>query len=65
MLLGSLDRSRDNNFNLIRLLAALLVLVSHSYVLAPGRDGSEPWHTLGITPAPSRWTCSSSAAACW
>lgn len=50
MLLGSLDRSRDNNFNLIRLLAALMVLVSHSYVLAPGRDGSEPWHTLGITP---------------
>ncbi len=50
MLLGSVDRSRDNNLNLIRLAAALMVLVSHSYVLAPGGPRAEPWHALGITP---------------
>ena len=33
---------RDNNFNLLRILAALAVLISHSFVLALGPDGEEP-----------------------
>jgi len=33
---------RDNNFNLLRILAALAVLISHSFVLALGPEGEEP-----------------------
>ncbi len=41
---------RDNNFNLIRILAALAVLVSHSFALAVGRGAYEPLsHWLGIS----------------
>lgn len=40
---------RDNNFNLIRIIAAYAVLVSHSFPLATG--GAEPFRdTLGMTP---------------
>lgn len=34
--------SRDNNYNLIRFLAALAVLISHSYPLFYGDPGTEP-----------------------
>ena len=35
-------QGRNNNFNLIRFIAAFLVLVSHSYVLALGSGEDEP-----------------------
>lgn len=42
--------SRDNNFNLIRFIAAMLVLYSHSFSLATGMADAEPMRTtLGIT----------------
>jgi len=48
MHLGPLVGSRDNNFNLLRLLASLVVVVSHSFHVVLG---SEPWHLmLGSTP---------------
>lgn len=37
---------RDNNFNLIRMLAALGVLVSHAYPLALGPGTPEPFETV-------------------
>jgi peptidoglycan/LPS O-acetylase OafA/YrhL len=37
---------RDNNFNLLRLVAATMVLVSHSYVLATGLQALEPLRWL-------------------
>ena len=41
---------RRNNFNLIRLMAALSVLVSHSFALATGDPKTEPFaESLGIT----------------
>ena len=41
---------RDNNFNLIRMIAASMVLVSHSYVLSTGEGSSEPMRlSLGVT----------------
>lgn len=41
---------RDNNFNLLRLLAALAVLLSHSFPLALGPQAVEPFKTsLGMT----------------
>lgn len=49
--LGSFVAGRDNNFNLIRFLAASAVLVSHSFALSTGTSASEPWGPLlGITP---------------
>ena len=49
--LGSFVAGRDNNFNLIRFLAASAVLVSHSFALSTGTSASEPWgRLLGITP---------------
>jgi peptidoglycan/LPS O-acetylase OafA/YrhL len=39
-----------NHFNLIRMVAALAVLVSHSFPLATGRGNAEPLHeSLGIS----------------
>ena len=46
MLLADRLDSRDNNFDLLRLLAAWSVLVSHSFALL-GRD--EPLHQFGTT----------------
>lgn len=50
--LGSLARGRDNNFNLIRMVAASAVLVSHAWPLVHGPGTIEPLeaetgHTLG------------------
>ncbi len=41
MNLKNLAQDRDNNFNLIRILAALAVLVSHSVDLLPASSGGE------------------------
>ena len=41
---------RDNHFNLIRFLAALAVLVTHSFALSSGKSENEPlWTTYGMT----------------
>lgn len=41
---------RDNNFNLIRIVAATMVLASHSFALATGSAQNEPLRTtLGMT----------------
>jgi peptidoglycan/LPS O-acetylase OafA/YrhL len=40
--LGDLASRRNNNFNLIRMLAATAVLISHSYPLALGSTAVEP-----------------------
>lgn len=50
--LAEVDRGRDNNFNLIRFLAATGVLVSHAWPLSLGRGTDEPLerivgHSLG------------------
>ncbi len=51
MYLSHLINSKDNNFNLIRMLAAFAVLFSHSFALATGNAQNEPLRTLlGITP---------------
>tara|TARA_R110000803_G_scaffold135160_1_gene202134 strand:+ start:34896 stop:35978 length:1083 start_codon:yes stop_codon:yes gene_type:complete len=48
--LHSLLNSKKNNFNLIRMLAALAVIISHSYALALGDRGLEPVKNfLGIS----------------
>ncbi len=40
-----------NNLNLLRVVAATMVLVSHAFVLASGSGASEPWLVrLGTTP---------------
>jgi peptidoglycan/LPS O-acetylase OafA/YrhL len=51
MKLSDAALGRDNNFNLVRFVAALLVIVSHSFVLVSGSPASEPLRDwLGITP---------------
>ena len=40
--LGNVASGRDNNFLLMRLIAASAVLLSHSYTLATGSSASEP-----------------------
>lgn len=50
--LAEVDRGRDNNFNLVRFLAATGVLVSHAWPLSLGRGVDEPLertvgHSLG------------------
>lgn len=48
--LSHYTQGRDNNFNLLRLVAASLVLMTHSFVLSTGRHETEPlWTSLGIT----------------
>ena len=42
MKLSNFSQSRDNNFNLIRITAALAVLITHSFVLATGSINAEP-----------------------
>ena len=50
MKLSQLAQGRDNNFNLIRILAALAVLATHSFTLATGRPETEPLRgRLGLT----------------
>ena len=50
MKLSSYAQGRDNNFNLLRLLAAFAVLFSHSFIVAIGKDAVEPLYTsLGVT----------------
>jgi peptidoglycan/LPS O-acetylase OafA/YrhL len=50
MKLAERTQGRDNNLNLIRIIAAYAVLVSHSYVLATGMGGLEPFtDSLGMT----------------
>ena len=44
--LGDLAQGRDNNLNLIRMLAALAVLVSHAYPIALGPGAIEPLERL-------------------
>lgn len=49
-LLSTYTTSRDNNFNLIRFIAATLVLFSHSFALALGSGDAEPLQsTIGMT----------------
>lgn len=49
--LGAMAASHDNNLNLVRVVAAMLVLVSHAFVLASGHPADEPWLArLGTTP---------------
>ena len=50
MRLASFTHGRANNFNLIRILAALAVLISHSFALAIGSSYAEPFKlSLGMT----------------
>jgi len=50
MSLSKYTDSRDNNFNLIRFIAASLVLYTHSYVLTTGLEETQPLKSsLGIT----------------
>ena len=51
MHLAAVAYGRDNNFNLLRIIAAMAVLVSHSFALAIGSPAAEPWRAaFGITP---------------
>lgn len=48
--LGESLGGRDNNLNLLRMLAALAVLVSHGYVLSSGNPATEPlWQSTGAS----------------
>ncbi|EQD55913.1 Acyltransferase 3, partial [mine drainage metagenome] len=50
MRLASFIEGRNNNFNLIRMIAAYAVLVTHSFALAIGTGNAEPLQaTLGMT----------------
>lgn len=44
--LGELDCGRENNFNLIRMIAAAAVLVSHAWPLTLGQGAPEPLQAL-------------------
>lgn len=49
MKLADLAQGRDNNFNLLRILAALAVLLSHSFALVHGTGDAEPMRaSLGV-----------------
>jgi peptidoglycan/LPS O-acetylase OafA/YrhL len=50
MNLAAFSQGRDNNFNLIRIIAALAVLVTHSFALTTGKASAEPFQNqLGMT----------------
>ena len=50
MKLSDFTQGRDNNFNLIRIIAALAVLITHSFALARGTGAAEPFRdSLGMT----------------
>lgn len=50
MLLADKMQGRDNNFNLLRIVAASAVLVTHSFALSTGTGESEPLRaSLGLT----------------
>lgn len=50
MKLSSYSQGRDNNFNLIRIIAALAVLITHSFAVAIGSGDAEPFRgSLGMT----------------
>lgn len=50
MKLSSYAHGRNNNFNLIRMVAALAVLVGHAFVLRAGADDADPLaRPLGMT----------------
>ena len=50
MKLSQFAQGRDNNYNFIRFMAAVAVLVTHSFVLATGRPNTEPLRArLGLT----------------
>jgi len=50
MRLSDVFVGKENNFNLIRIVAALAVLVTHSFALAAGTPAAEPWReTIGMT----------------
>jgi peptidoglycan/LPS O-acetylase OafA/YrhL len=52
MRLSHVTEGRDNNFNIIRIVAALAVLISHSFNLATGVWDAEPLvRRLGMSPA--------------
>lgn len=46
MKLSEAAHGRDNNFNLIRIVASLAVLYSHSYALAVGSEAAEPFRRM-------------------
>lgn len=51
--LGSMVEQRSNNFDLIRLAAALTVLVSHSFPLSGTPTSSSSWYSLFLGYEPS------------
>ena len=55
--LNDVIHGRNNNFHLLRLIAASAVLFSHSFPLATGDKDDEPLRAAyGCTLAPSRST---------
>lgn len=50
MRLSDFSQGRDNNFNLVRIVAAYAVLFTHSFALTAGSSDAEPFlKTLGMT----------------
>lgn len=50
MKLSQYTQNKDNNFNLIRIVAAMSVLITHSFALAIGTGDAEPFrNALGMT----------------
>lgn len=50
MRLSALSKGRDNNFNLIRIIAAFAVLITHGFALSIGTGNAEPLRkSLGVT----------------
>lgn len=50
MKLSNYAQGKDNNYNLIRIIAALAVLITHSFALSTGAVDSEPFReSLGMT----------------